>query len=190
MATTIPPLTTERLLLRPFGPADAPDVQRLAGAREIADTTLHVAHPYEPGMAEAWIATHADGAARGERFIFAITRREDGALAGAIGLSVIPAHRRAELGYWIGVPFWRNGYATEAAIAVLDFAFGPLALHRVHAAHFARNPASGRVLVKAGLRLEGVSRGHFLKWDRFEDAARYAILEDEWRIVSRRRHGS
>lgn len=148
MVTEIPTLSTDRLVLRPFSPADAPDVQRLAGAREVADTTLGIPHPYPDGAAEGWIATHRESAASGTFYTFAIARKEDGALVGAIRLTVNQTHNKAELGYWIGVPFWRNGYATEAACKAVEFGFEMVGLNRVFARCFTRNPASARVMQK------------------------------------------
>ncbi len=175
-----PTLRTPRLLLRPFTLADAADVQRLAGAREIASTTGVIPHPYEDGMAELWIATHAPALAEGRSITYAITLAETGPLCGAIGLSLAPEHQRAELGYWIGVPYWGRGYCTEAALAVRDLGFGELGLHRIEAVHLARNPASGRVMQKIGMRHEGTLREHVLKWGVFETIECYAILRSEW----------
>ena len=93
----------------------------------------------------------------------------------------MPEHARAELGYWVGVPYWNRGVATEAARALVAFGFGALGLHRVQARHLTRNPASGRVMQKLGMRLEGVHREAVRKWDRFEDLAMYAVLAREWR---------
>jgi RimJ/RimL family protein N-acetyltransferase len=171
-----PTLQTPRLILRPFVPDDAPAVQRLAGAREVADTTLTIPHPYPDDAAEWWIASHTAGWAEGTLATWAITARADAIVLGAIGLAIAPAHARAELGYWVGVPYWNRGYCTEAARAVVRFAFDALALHRVQARHFVRNPASGRVMEKVGMRFEGVMRGAVRRWDRFEDLAMYAIL--------------
>jgi RimJ/RimL family protein N-acetyltransferase len=84
------------------------------------------------------------------------------------------------LGYWIGVPFWRNGFATEAGAALTDFAFRALGLNRVQAHHFARNPASGRVLLKIGLRREGASPQMLLKNGRFEDVIFHGVLRRDW----------
>jgi RimJ/RimL family protein N-acetyltransferase len=150
-------LTTERLTLRPFTLADAPDVQRLAGEHAVADTTLHVPHPYLDGMAERWIATHAPNRANGSGVVFAITASSDAALVGAISLDAIAGHG-ASLGYWIALPYWGRGYCTEAGHAVLRYAFETLDLHRVHAIHLCRNPASGRVMQKLGMRHEGGDR--------------------------------
>ena len=176
MVSGQPTLTTERLLLRPFDLADAPSVQRLAGDRAIADTTIAIPHPYPDGAAEEWIATHSTKYAGGTQAAFAITLRAEGTLVGAIGLLVLPAHRLAELGYWIAVPYWSRGFATEAGGTVLAFGFGEMRLNRIQAHHFTRNPASGRVLAKIGMRLEGIHRQSLRKWDAFEDVAQYAIL--------------
>lgn len=177
---TMPTLHTERLILRPFEDGDAPRVQQLAGAFEIADMTLLVPHPYPDGAAEAWIATHEAEFLAGLRVHFAITRRADGSLLGAIGLGVNREHSRAEVGYWIGLPYWRQGYCTEAGRAVLDYGFGVFGLQRIFAHHLTRNPASGRVLQKIGLRPEGELRGHHVKWGRREDVRVHGMLREEW----------
>jgi RimJ/RimL family protein N-acetyltransferase len=177
--TAQPTLETERLILRPFTLVDAPEVQRAAGERAIADTTLNIPHPYPDGAAEQWIAGHAAGFAYGVLATFAIVTRSDGRLVGAIGLVVEPAHARAELGYWIAVSYWGRGYATEAARAVIAFGFDALGLHRIQAQYLTRNPASGRVMQKVGMRFEGIRRGLVRKWDRFEDIAEHAILASD-----------
>ena len=176
-----PDLHTERLLLRPFRPSDAPDVQRLAGAFEIADMTMTVPHPYPDGAAEAWIAMHERSWEDETGATYAIAERATGSVVGAIGLGIVRAHALAELGYWIGVPFSNRGYASEASRALLDFGFSALDLHRIQARHFLRNPASGRVMEKIGMMREGVMRGAARKWDRFEDLAMYAVLAPEWK---------
>jgi RimJ/RimL family protein N-acetyltransferase len=176
----IPSIQTHRLELRAFTPADAPGVQRLAGDRAIADTTLNIPHPYLDGMAEQWIATHAQLFDLGQAAVFAVTLRQTGQLVGAIGLTIKAHHARAEMGYWIGQPFWNRGFGTEAARALLQFGFDTLGLQRIHASHLTRNPASGRVMQKIGMRLEGVLRQHVCKWDVHEDLAVYGILRDEF----------
>lgn len=174
-----PALETARLILRPFVIADAPDVERLAGDRAIADTTQNIPHPYPAGGAVQWIETHAGVWAAGEGAPFAMTDRDTGAVMGGIGLVINATNASAELGYWIGVPYWSLGYATEAARAVVGFGF-ELAMHRMHARHFTRNPASGRVMQKLGMKFEGVLRESARKWGRFEDVAVYGILDREW----------
>jgi RimJ/RimL family protein N-acetyltransferase len=175
-----PTLETDRLILRPFTLADGPVVRRLAGEREIAATTLLIPHPYPQGAAEEWIGTHAEAYAKGESVTFAITRREDGALLGAIGLGIDSEHERAEMGYWIGKPYWNGGFCTEAAAAVLEYAFNALNLNRVFAHHFSSNPSSGRVMEKIGMRYEGECAQHFRKWGEFQDIRLYGILKSDY----------
>ena len=173
-------LQTDRLILHPFTMDDAPDVQRLADAAEVADATLNIPHPYTLEDAEAWIATHPENWAKGYALTFAIVLRDSDELVGAIGLHPSKLHNRAEVGYWIGVPYWNQGYATEAARALLTFGFEVLKLNRIFAEHYARNPASGRVMQKIGMTREGMLRQHLLKDDRFEDSVVYGILRSEW----------
>jgi RimJ/RimL family protein N-acetyltransferase len=179
--TTIPTLTTERLLLRPFSMDDAPAVKDLAGEYEIAATTATIPHPYEDGMAEAWIGTHQEAFEKGEAVSLAIALRSGGQLLGAIGLGINQANSLAEMGYWIGKPYWNRGYCTEAAGAVLEYAFSELGLNRVQARHMTKNPASGRVMQKIGMQYEGRLRQQIKRWDAFEDAEMYAILREDYR---------
>jgi RimJ/RimL family protein N-acetyltransferase len=109
---------------------------------------------------------------------YAIVDLESKSLLGAVSLA-IKQHSTGELGYWIGVPYWNSGYCTEAARALRDFAFDSLDLHRVEATHLVRNPASGRVMRKLGMQLEGIHRESVQKFDRFEDIAVYGILSNE-----------
>ncbi|HET9605227.1 MAG TPA: GNAT family N-acetyltransferase [Gemmatimonadales bacterium] len=173
-------LDTTRFLLRPFTLADTDDVTRIVSDRELAATTLNIPHPYEPGMAAAWIATQADGLDRQSPVVFAVTTREDAELVGAIGLSLELEHHRAELGYWVARSEWGKGVCTEAARAVMRYGFGVLGLERIFAHHFAGNPASGRVMQKLGMRHEGTLRGHVVKWGRREDVECYGILREEF----------
>ncbi|MEW6567968.1 MAG: GNAT family N-acetyltransferase [Chloroflexota bacterium] len=175
-----PTLETDRLRLRPFQLGDAAAVQRLAGERDIAASTTNIPHPYEDGVAERWISTHPERFDRGESVVFAVTLRQGGELIGAIGLEINPEYARAELGYWIGKPYWNQGYCTEAARAVVDYGFRRLGLNRIHARHFQRNPASGRVMQKIGMRHEGSLRQHVRKWGVFEDIECYAVLRAEY----------
>ncbi|MCZ6641824.1 MAG: GNAT family protein [Gammaproteobacteria bacterium] len=99
---------------------------------------------------------------------------------GSINLTLEPDHEQAELGFWFGVAYWRRGYTTESARAMLAYAFEELALNRVHAHHMLRNPASGAVLRKIGMQSEGVLRQRMKKSGTFEDVAIYAMLHREF----------
>jgi [ribosomal protein S5]-alanine N-acetyltransferase len=180
MKTEMPTLQLKRLILRPFRKNDAAAIQRLAGDRAIADTTLNIPHPYEDGMAEAWIETHEPKFAAGELANFAVALQINHELIGAIGLVINRLFDQAELGYWIGRPFWGQGYCTEAGCAILQYGFGDLNINRIYASHFSRNPSSGRVMQKLGMTKEGVLRQHVKKWDKYEDLVMYGLLKREW----------
>ena len=171
-----PALFTARLVLRPFTLADAPVVQRLAGDRAVADTTELIPHPYEDGMAEKWISSHSQQFREQKCCNYAVVLKESGELIGAIGLTLVMQHHRGEIGYWIGRPFWGQGYCTEAAQALLEYGFGELGLRRIHGRCLSRNPASGRVMLKIGMQHEGCLRGHCLKWGIYEDAELYGLV--------------
>jgi ribosomal-protein-alanine N-acetyltransferase len=174
-----PTLLTPRLRLRPFEQADAPEVRRLAGHRDIARFTLTIPHPYPPGVAEEWISGHGTAWREGRAVCCAIVRKEDDRLVGAVGLTVDRDSENAELGYWVGHEYQGKGFATEAAGALVAFAFDTLGLHRVMARHFGSNPASGRVLRKLGMLNEGTLREHLRKWGKFEDIVVYGILAED-----------
>lgn len=174
-----PTLVTQRLVLRPFVLDDAPDVQRLAGDRRVAATTLNIPHPYEDGMAETWIGSHQTNWEETAQLTLAITTAADG-LLGAVGLIPKLEHRRGEMGYWIAVPFWGQGYATEAARALMTYGFRELGLEKIEARHLAGNEASGRVMEKLGMRREGTVRRHIVKDGVVHDIVLYGILSSEW----------
>jgi ribosomal-protein-alanine N-acetyltransferase len=166
-------LETERLVLRPFEADDAPAVEREVSRVEIA-RMMAVPHPYPEGGASMWIAQSEPGRD------FAIVLRQTGELVGAISISPDEQHRRASLGYWCGVAHWGRGYATEAVRAIIEYGFVQLALDRVHADCYADNPASRRVLEKAGMTLEGCLRQHSFRLGRVADKLQFGILRSEW----------
>ena len=176
-----PTIETERLRLRPYTLEDALELQRLIGERDVVATMLHVPHPYEDGMAEEWIGKHQERFDKGKAIDFAIVDGSKGFLIGGIGITNINKEfENAEIGYWIALPYWGNGYCTEAAQAVLKHGFKVLGLHRIYAPHFTRNPASGRVMQKIGMKYEGTLRHNIKKWGQFEDIAYYGILRSEY----------
>jgi RimJ/RimL family protein N-acetyltransferase len=175
-------LETERLILRSLEMADAPTIHLLVNEREIALNTLLIPYPYPPGAAEEWIQSTlerdlADGCS------LAITDKHSGQFMGAIGLSITREHYKAEIGYWLGKPYWNQGYVSEAARRLIQFGFEEMGLNRIYAAHFMRNPASGRVMQKAGMTFEAVLRHHYCKWGEFQDCAMYSILRSDYEAI-------
>jgi RimJ/RimL family protein N-acetyltransferase len=162
------------------GPADALVVAELAGDRDVASTTRHIPHPYPLAQAAAWIATLPERYERGEMVTYGMRLKESDELIGCIGLTLTLSDDYAEMGYWLGKPYWNNGYCTEAAEAVVGFAFETLGLNRIFAYHMHRNPASGRVMAKLGMVQEGILRRHRKKWDVYEDLVVCGILRSEY----------
>jgi RimJ/RimL family protein N-acetyltransferase len=146
-----PELACGPVRLRRFEPQDAPRLQLLAGEWDIARYTLTIPHPYADGLAETWIASHDELRATGRSHPYVVTRAADGLFIGAASLQPDPANLDS-IGYWIGKPFWGQGYATAAMQALLDAGFGHSDRDALTATHLVANPASGRVMEKCGLR--------------------------------------
>lgn len=143
-----PVLETERLILRPLSAGDLPRFLALAGDWAVARMTSDIPHPLSERHGKAWLETSRDDV----RFALDL----DGVMIGSAGYF----RRRsgeAELGFWLGRPFWGMGYATEAAIAVLRHGFGH-GHDTFSSSHFTDNPASGAVLAKSGFMPVGQSR--------------------------------
>jgi [ribosomal protein S5]-alanine N-acetyltransferase len=173
------PLQTERLTLRLHAPLDIPALMPLIGAREVAATTLRIPHPYTESDAQDFMAGTQEELLNGSGLRLGIVVRESDTLCGGVGLRIEPDHRRAELGYWIGVPHWGKRYATEAARALVKYGFETLGLHRIFASHFVNNSGSARVLRKIGMLHEGSQRGHILKWGEFFDIEMYGMVASD-----------
>ncbi|RAV09195.1 GNAT family N-acetyltransferase [Paenibacillus contaminans] len=171
---------TQRLFLRFFELSDAKVVQELAGNEEVARTTLSIPYPYPDGAAEKWIETVRQSSEKGDSYAFAIIKKDDGALIGNMSMGVSSKHKRAELAYWIGKPFWGQGYATEAARRIVQFGFEDLELNRIFAAAMTKNPGSYKVMTKIGMKEEGTFPQHVLKWGVYEDLVFYGMMQSEY----------
>jgi RimJ/RimL family protein N-acetyltransferase len=141
----VPVLETERLVLRAPRHGDLKAIVDLLADRRIAENTARIPRPYGVDDAERFLAgvNRQDGEAT-----FAIIRGRD-----PIGVcSVEPREGAAEIGYWLGLPYWGRGFATEAARALIDHAFGTLRHDALQAGARVGNPASRRVLEKCGFQ--------------------------------------
>jgi RimJ/RimL family protein N-acetyltransferase len=137
---------TERLLLRPGWAEDAPQLARAIADEQIVRNLATAPWPYALQDAEAFLATPRDPAL--PNFLITERTEADPRIVGACGLGRRPSGA-VELGYWIARPYWSQGFATEAARALIEIAC-TLKLPRLEASHFVDNPASGRVLEKLG----------------------------------------
>ncbi|MGE4123622.1 MAG: GNAT family N-acetyltransferase, partial [Solirubrobacterales bacterium] len=166
-----PRLETARLVLRAPRPEDAGWIERLAGDWEVAKLTARIPHPYPPGEAARFIASLPEG----DGLTFAIERRGDAETIGMIGAR--PGDAEAELGYWIGRPFWGQGFASEALEALVRHLFLRHRFQRLVASARPENRASIRVQEKTGFAFAG----------RGEEAApaRGGVMPVEFRALDR-----
>lgn len=167
--------------MRPFEETDAPAVASLLSHREVADGMLAIPHPYPADLAVSWIHGREAAATEGLAYSWAVVRTQDEELMGSVTLTVDANHRRAELGYWLGMPYWNQGYVTEALAVIVTCAFATLGIHRVQATVFPRNVASVRVLEKLGFEREGVLRDFAHKGDGYETVMMFARLKQDAR---------
>jgi len=145
-----PVLQTRRLTLRALRPEDAAAVAPLANDRRIAENTAQIPHPYRLADAESFIVS---ARAKGDaNFLIALA---DATAIGVCGIAMGEGPA-PELGYWLGVSYWGQGFATEAIRAVIDYAFADLMLESIQAGARVTNPASRRVLEKCGFQWTGV----------------------------------
>jgi [ribosomal protein S5]-alanine N-acetyltransferase len=150
----------------------------LADDPDIAATTLTIPHPYTKDFARHYLIE--DEVPEPGIFNFAIAFRESDELAGSINCRVDTRHCSAELGFWMGRPFWGCGLCTEAVKAIVHYGFTTLALNRIHAAHLGENIASGRVLAKCAMKKEGCLRQAVWKDGKYHDLIEYGILREDY----------
>jgi RimJ/RimL family protein N-acetyltransferase len=146
----IPVLETARLVLRAPRLGDAKAIAALANDRHIAENTARIPHPYKLADAKDWVGG-ANKNPSEEQYVITLA---DGTLIGACGIE--HSDEAPSIGYWLGQPFWRKGFATEAVRALIDHAFGDLAHEELHASARVTNPASRHVLEKCGFQWTGV----------------------------------
>lgn len=161
-----PVIETNRLTLRRLTAKDCGRVVELLSAWDIARMTSSIAHPYTTDDFHAWQAGHDAGWAEKRDFPYAVTTTRDGVI-GCIGMAARPDAEAYEIGYWIGMPYWGQGYATEAGAALLAQTRVDLAPSSITSRHFVENTTSGHVLEKLGFIYTGevkpspcLARGH------------------------------
>jgi RimJ/RimL family protein N-acetyltransferase len=163
--------------LRPFREEDAPVLARLLNNKKIWNNIRDfVPHPYSEQDARDFIAI-----CRKEDPLYTFVVEYEGQLAGVVG--VVPqkdVYRiSAEIGYWLGEPFWGKGIMTEAVKRMVDYGFNDLNLIRIFTGVFDFNKGSHRVLEKAGFKLECIFRKALIKNGVVCDEYRYAIINEE-----------
>jgi ribosomal-protein-alanine N-acetyltransferase len=175
----IPTLETERLRLRPFTLDDEAAVFALVSDPEIARFVRFEAHR-DIAETRAFLELVLECYGRGDPFAWAIVRRDDERLIGSCGFVSQGGERKsAEIGYWLGKPYWGKGYAVEAAQALVRFGFEQMNLERVEAKCFVENRAGQRVIEKLGMKLEGTDRSEMIKGE-YPELRLYAVARQDW----------
>ncbi|MCO6488026.1 MAG: GNAT family N-acetyltransferase [Phaeodactylibacter sp.] len=159
MTTTMeqfPELNTDRLKLRKLVPEDIPALVRYADNRKISDNIINIPYPYREPDAVFRISYVVQGFRKKTLYVFAIILKKSGEFIGEASLHIENGNK-AQLGYWVGEPFWNKGIATEATKAILKFGLEELNLHEIYATAHIRNIASEKVLLHNGLKKENVN---------------------------------
>jgi ribosomal-protein-alanine N-acetyltransferase len=174
-------LTTDRLILREFVPDDWPAVLAYQCKPEYLRYYEWTGRTAAEVQEFVQMFLDQQEAVPRIKFQLASTLRTTGQLIGNCGIRLASAGaRQGDIGYELDPAFWGQGYATEAARAMVGFGFAELRLHRIWSWCIADNKGSAHVLEKLGLRLEGRLRQNEYFKGRWWDTLMYAILEDEW----------
>jgi [ribosomal protein S5]-alanine N-acetyltransferase len=171
-------LETSRLFLRPPADDDVAAIVALLGDFDVSKNLSSPPHPYREEDAIAFVERVRHDQTEGVGHCFMIFRHDDDALIGSIGFR--ERSEAIELGYWIGKPYWGQGYASEAARRTIDFAFGELNLGGLVAGWFHDNPASGRVLEKLGFVRDGEDERHSSARGHAVQSLRMALSRATW----------
>lgn len=178
-------LHTERLVLREVAPRDIGELCRHMNNIRIAGNLVGVPHPYPESEGRWWVDHAASERSRRPRteYILAITRKKEDLMIGEIILSEVDRiHKTASLVYWVAESCWRQGIATEAALAMMGFAFRRLRLRRLEISAFAENTASHNLALRLGFTYEGTKREavYAESTGKVHDDSFYSILAREY----------
>lgn len=177
--SSLPVLETERLILRPLRMRDAQDIYAYASDPEVARYVLWEPHT-SLADTRSYIRCMRGLYRRGLPSCWAAELRESGRVIGTIGFMWYSAQNHsAEIGYSFARKEWNRGYATEALQAILASVFTSLSVNRIEAQHDVRNPASGRVMEKCGMKKEGVLRQRILNKNEYIDVALWSVLRTD-----------
>jgi len=168
-------LLTDRLILRKFTKEDVPDVLEYGGDEEALRYLI-------------WEGVRTVDEAQANIFdyylskpgIFAIELKNTGKCIGAIDLRIEPEHDKLSFGYVLNPKYWGMGYMTEVLAAVLELCFEKLDANRVEAQHYVGNEASGKVMAKCGMKLEGVAKQELKIKGILRDVCHYGITKEDW----------
>lgn len=179
---TIQPLLTERLCLRMIRLSDMPSLLKYCNNKKISDQILNIPYPYREEDAIFRMNFVMQGFKNKERYVFAITFKDQDELIGEIGLHPDKVNNSAQFGYWVAEPFWGSGIATEATAAILKFGFS-LGLNKIYATHYPDNPASGKVMINNNMIKEAELKEHYKVGEVYRDVIQYRITRSEYERI-------
>lgn len=178
----LPTLPTDRLILRPLTLEDAEDVYAYASDPMVARWVLWHQHS-SLSDSVMYVKSVLRKYANGDCAEWGLELKESGRVIGTCGfVNLDTEHRRAEIGYALGQPYWGRGLATEAARATVSFGFRQLNLNRIEARCATLNTPSELVMARIGMRYEGTLRQQLFVKGRFADMKLYAILRADFGI--------
>lgn len=175
-----PEIETSRLVLTELKSEYISQIVKYASNQNISAHTMNLPFPYTEKDAIYWINLANEGFRNKTNFIFGIRLKAENKLIGGISLTVEQKFLRAEAGYWIAEPFWSNGFATEAAGAIISFGFEKLGLNKITSSHFEINTASGKVMQNCGFLKEGELKEHVCKNGVFHTLILYGFTKKEF----------
>jgi RimJ/RimL family protein N-acetyltransferase len=171
---------TERLKLRKFIADDAPAIAELLKYREVASTTLRLPFPCSREDADLMIQAYHNEAKQLKSMRWAVTAKTSNELMGGIRLVPNMDFNSAELGFWIGRPYWRKGYTFEAAKIVIEWAFKDLRINRLEGHSMTENKSSIALLEKLGFSREGLHPELVIKWGEYKDVITFGLLRKDY----------
>lgn len=175
-----PSLQTDRLTLRKIRISDIPSLLKYVNHKVISDNILNFPYPYLEDDAIFRMNFVLQGFKNEERYVFAIALKETDEFIGEIGIHLDKTNNRAEMGFWIGEPFWSKGYMSEAARRTLQFGFEEVGLNKIYATHFLANPASGKVLINCGMIKEAEMIDHYQHKGIYGSVLQYRLTKKEY----------
>lgn len=174
-------LESDRLLLRNVDIEDLDSLINLASDYQIAEMMNGaIPNPYSADVAKEWISKHSHDSIQSASISWAISLKEKKEFLGSIQIRFSKDRCSGRLSYWIGNPYWGQGYASEAGRMILQYGFDKLKLKEIHAEHFHRNPASGSVLKKLGFKFIKSEEKLEKLNNRKEDFDLYVIAADDF----------
>lgn len=179
---SFPELHTERLHLRRIRLSDFNSLIRYANNEKISDQIINIPYPYKEEDAVTRMNFVLQGFQNQERYVFAITLKDQDELIGEIGIHLDKTNDSAQVGYWIGETFWGQGIVSEALAAILKFGFEELNLNKIYATHYPDNIASGRIMQKNGMIKEGELKQHYKIKGKYRDLIQYRLTKDEFEL--------